>query len=258
MSIATEIIRLQTAKENIKTAIENKGVTVGSSDKIDSYPTYINQIQTFDPYNGHDYVEIGGVKWATMNIGASSITDYGLYFQWGDTSGYESSQVGASGTALVKTFAWADYKFSNGNTEPAQSGQTKYNSGDTKTVLDLSDDAARANMGGLWRMPTTEEFQALGNAVNTAWTESYQGSGVSGLVLTDKTDSSKVLFFPAAGRCLNGSVFYVGSLGLYWSSSVSSSSVQYAYYLNFYSSRVGWQYYDYRCNGFAVRGVVGE
>jgi hypothetical protein len=32
-----------------------------------------------------------------MNIGANSITDYGLYFQWGDISGYTSSQVG-SGT----------------------------------------------------------------------------------------------------------------------------------------------------------------
>ena len=30
--------------------------------------------------NGHDYVEIGGIKWATMNIGANSVTDTGLYF----------------------------------------------------------------------------------------------------------------------------------------------------------------------------------
>lgn len=256
MSIATEIIRLQTAKENIKTAIENKGVTVGSSDKIDSYPTYINQIQTFDPYNGHDYVEIGGLKWATMNIGASSITDYGLYFQWGDTSGYESSQVGATGNPLVKTFAWADYKFSNGNTAPAQSGQTKYNSGDTKTVLDLSDDAARANMGGLWRMPTTAEFQALGTATTSAWTADYEGSGVAGLVLTSNADSSKKLFFPAAGYCYDGSVDYVGRYGYYWSSSVSSSDVQDAYSLDFYSRRVYWQLNYYRHFGFAVRGVV--
>jgi uncharacterized protein (TIGR02145 family) len=258
VSIATEIIRLQTAKENIKTAIENKGVTVGSSDKIDSYPTYINQIQTFDPYNGHAYVEIGGLKWATMNIGASSITDYGLYFQWGDTSGYESSQVGATGKPLVKTFAWADYKFSNGNTAPGASGMTKYNSGDTKTVLDICDDAARENWGGGWRMPTTDEYAALGAAVNSAWTSNYQGSGVSGLVLTDKTDSSKVLFFPAAGRCLNGSVEYVGRVGDYWSSSVDSSRVQYAYHLLLNSNYVNWQERSYRVNGFAVRGVLGE
>ena len=76
MSIASEISRLNTAKENIKTAIQNKGVSVQSSTKIDGYPSLINQIQTFDPTNGHAYVEIGGVKWATMNVGASSVSGY--------------------------------------------------------------------------------------------------------------------------------------------------------------------------------------
>lgn len=46
MSVATEISRLQNAKANIKVAIEAKGVTVPSSATIDSYNTYINQIQT--------------------------------------------------------------------------------------------------------------------------------------------------------------------------------------------------------------------
>ena len=257
MSIASEISRLNTAKENIKTAIQNKGVSVQSSTKIDGYPSLINQIQTFDPTNGHAYVEIGGVKWATMNVGATAVTDYGLYFQWGDTTGYASSQVGSSGNPLVKTFAWADYKFSNGNTAPAQSGQTKYNSGDTKTVLDICDNAARANWGGSWRMPTTAEYAALGTATTSAWTADYQGSGVAGLVLTDNTDSSKVLFFPAAGYCFNGSVNDVGSYGLYWSSSLYSSKVQTAYFLNFNSSRVYWQSNYSRCDGFPVRGVLG-
>ena len=68
-------------------------------------------------------------------------------------------------------------------------------------------------------MPTTAEFQALGAAVNTTWTADYQGSGVAGLVCTDKTDSSKTLFFPACGSCYDGSVYYVssfvGSYGIY-------------------------------------------
>ncbi len=215
-----------------------------------------SQVHYFDPYNGYKFVEIGGLKWATMNVGANSITDTGLYFQWGDTQGYTASQVG-SGSGQ-KYFGWTDYKYCSG-AGTSSSAMTKYNSTDSKTVLDLSDDAARANWGGDWRMPTKDEYTALGNAVNTAWTADYQGSGVSGLVLTDKTDSSKVLFFPAAGNCLNGSVFNVGSLGNYWSSSVSSSNVQNAYRLYFDSSRVGWQYsYYYRYFGFSVRGVVGN
>ena len=105
---------------------------------------------------------------------------------------------------------------------------------------------------------TTDEYVALGAAVNSAWTADYQGSGVSGLVLTDKTDSSEVLFFPAAGYCYNGSVGNVGSRGNYWSSSVISSNVQYAYLLLFSSGGVYWQINGSRISGYAVRGVLGE
>lgn len=209
----------------------------------------------YDPYNGHDYVEIGGLKWATMNVGATRITDTGLYFQWGDISGYTASQVG-SGEGQ-KYFGWADYKYGNGTSSPGATGMTKYNSTDGKTVLEASDDAAVANWGGSWRMPTTEEFAALGNVVNTAWTADYQGSGVAGMICTDKTDSSKVLFFPACGLCSYGSVNNVGSFGYYWSSSLSSSDVQNAYNLFFFDGRVSWQTNFSRYSGFPVRGVVG-
>ena len=215
-----------------------------------------SEIHFFEgPYAGHDYVEIGGLHWATMNVGANSITDYGLYFQWGDTQGYTADQCG-SGEGQ-KYFGWADYKYNSGGTSPSATDMTKYNASDGKTVLDLSDDAARANWGGQWRMPTNDEYVALGNAVNSAWTTNYQGSGVAGLVCTDKTDSSKVLFFPAWGTCYNGSVSYVGSNGIYWSSSLFSSNVQRAYYLDFYRSGVTWQGLNYRYYGFPVRGVVG-
>ena len=203
----------------------------------------------------HDWIEIGGVKWATMNIGATGVTDYGLYFQWGDTQGYTSSQVG-SGSGQ-KYFGWADYKYGNGTSSPGATGMTKYNSTDGKTVLEISDDAVRANWGGSWRLPTTEEFVALGNAVNSAWTSSYNGSGVAGLVLTDKTDSSKVLFFPAVGYASTGSMYGVGSNGYYWSSSLSTSDMQNAYRLYFSSGAVLWQNDSNRYRGFAARGVLG-
>lgn len=213
-----------------------------------------NYIET-DPTGGHDYVEIGGIKWATMNIGAESVTDYGLYFQWGDTQGYTAEQVG-SGTGQ-KYFGWADYKYGNGTSDPGAAGMTKYNSSDYKTVLDASDDAVTAAWGNNWRMPTTAEFKALSTAVNTEWTNDYQGSGVKGLVCTDKTDSSKVLFFPATGSCSNGSVSTVGSLGTFLSSSRSrySYNVHQCYGLNFNRSDVYWQNDSYRYVGRTVRGV---
>ncbi len=166
-----------------------------------------------------EYVEIGGLKWATMNIGANSVTDAGLYFQWGDTQGYTAAQVG-NGEGQ-KEFSWSEYKFN-----PSNDGLTftKYTDSG-KTVLDLEDDAARTNWGGAWRMPTIEELEALSNAVNAVWTTDYNGSGINGLLCTDKTDSSKVLFFPAAGVCDSGSIFEVGVMGYAWSSSLKSDDV---------------------------------
>ena len=205
-----------------------------------------------DPYKGHEYVEIGGLKWATMNIGASQPSDYGLYFAWGDTKGYTAEQVG-SGEGQ-KYFGWADYKYGNGTSEPGETGITKYNETDGKTILEAVDDAAAANWGGSWRMPTTGEFQALGAAVSTTWT---QVNNVYGILCTDKKDRSKTLFFPAASNCSDGSVEDVGDDGSYWSSSLDTYNRQGACYLYFNSGDAGWDYGNYRYYGCAVRPVVG-
>ena len=235
---------------------------------VDNNTVHYNPSTPVPPTPTHDYVEIGGIKWATMNVGANSITDTGLYFQWGDTQGYTADQVG-DGEGL-KYFDWEDYKYaeldpsgSNGSGSGSGSGggtykMTKYNETDGKTVLETSDDAVTAAWGGQWRIPTTEEYVALGNAVNTAWTNNYLESGVAGMICTDKTDSSKVLFFPACGYCINGSVRSVGSDGYYWSSSLYSSDVSGADKLYFSDGNVVWQNYDYREYGLPVRGVLGE
>ena len=47
--------------------------------------------------NGFEFVDFGlpsGTLWATMNVGASNPSDYGQYFQWGDTKGYSKEQIG--------------------------------------------------------------------------------------------------------------------------------------------------------------------
>lgn len=203
----------------------------------------------YDPYNGHDYIEIAGLKWATMNIGANSVTDNGLYFAWAETTGYTADQV--TGSSLPhKNFQKSD------NVYYSDGSYTKYNSGDGLITLESIDDAVTVAWGGNWRMPTEFEWQALGEAVNSTWTADYQGSGVSGLVLTDKEDSSKVLFFPAAGLCDEGIVYYVGSRGYCWSSSLNADGELYAYYMNFRSDNVSWGNDINRCRGFSVRGVA--
>ncbi len=200
-----------------------------------------------DPYNGHDYVEIGGLKWATMNIGASQPTDAGLYFQWGDISGYTVAQVGTD-----KVFNWANYKYCDGTS----SNMTKYNATDGLTTLEAVDDAAVANWGGSWRMPTNDELKAFITATNSTWTDDYQSTGVAGRVFTAKDGSGAQLFFPAAGECDNSSVKDVGSIGYYWSSSLYTDVRRQAYRINLgFINGIGINYDRY--HGYSVRPVVG-
>ena len=207
----------------------------------------------------HEYVDLGlpsGTKWATMNVGASSETDYGLYFQWGDTQGYTADQVG-SGEGQ-KYFDWADYKYSN-NGGSSASDMTKYNSSDGLTTLQLSDDAAQAAWGDSWRMPTETQFNELLNSsyCTNVWTGiTVGGTTVYGRLFTSKSNGN-TLFFPAAGYCVNGSVSNVGSNGDYWSSSLYSSNVARGRNLDFGSGGIGMDGY-LRKSGFSVRGVVGQ
>ena len=188
--------------------------------------------------------------WATKNVGADTPIDYGQYFQWGDTQGYTADQVG-SGEGQ-KYFGWADYKYGNGASDPYSVEMTKYNSTDGKTVLDLSDDAARANMGGDWRMPTVDEFQELINNTNSTWATI---GGISGRKFTSKINSSKYIFIPTAGNCSYGNRNDVGFGGHVQSASLNSSNVTYAQKLVFNSGGID-VYGGSRCIGYSVRGIM--
>jgi hypothetical protein len=215
---------------------------------------HYNPSSPVPPTPSHDYVEIGGLKWATMNVGANSITDTGLYFQWGDISGYTASQVG-SGEGQ-KYFGWTDYKYSINGSSGSFSKYTCW----TKNVLDIEDDAATANWGNKWRMPTATEFNTLSAATTNRWVTDYNGSGVNGILLTDKTDNTKTLFFPAGGNCYDGSVYNVGSDGSYWSSSLfkGAGDDSRGIYMGFYSNDISWNSNIYRKRGSLVRGVLDE
>jgi hypothetical protein len=208
-----------------------------------------------------DYVEIAGIKWSKKNIGASRITDTGLYFQWGDTQGYTVDQV--TGSSLPhKDFIWTDYKYNGDGTSPDDDDMTKYNATDGIEVLLPEDDGAIANTGGKWKMPTYEDYVALSGAVDTAWTEDYKGSGVKGTVVTDKLDSTKELFFPACGRCVNGATNGAGVAGYYWQSkgdpiygAVTPSDL--------YCGKIGTNKFDpydigLRPFGEPIRGILNE
>lgn len=210
-------------------------------------------------HNGHEYVDLGvvvdgkPVYWATTNIGAEQPADYGLYFAWGETFGYtEDANDG-------RKFDWASYssKLCGGGSYNMKKYCTDGNGiVDYKTVLDPEDDAAHVNWQGAWRMPTKEEQDAIRSQCTWTWTTMTNslGKSVNGCKVSNKTDSSKYIFLPAAGNRLIGVLYAAGSGGDYWSSSLSTRESYSAFFIHFDSDNYGWgngnRYY-----GHSVRPV---
>jgi len=144
-----------------------------------------------DQYVGHEYVEIGGLKWATMNVGATSIIDTGLYFAWGDTSGYTASQVG-SGEGQ-KYFGWADYKYGNGTSSPGTTGMTKYNSTDGLTTLEyLHKVAITGNYNDLSNKPVVTKVIITSNTSSMCSITGSNNSGREETIIYINSTSSDV------------------------------------------------------------------
>ena len=154
-------------------------------------------------HNGHEFVDLGlplGTLWATCNVGATSPEQSGLYFAWGETTGYTAEQV----TSGERAFDMASYKASSISAD-----------------LTLEQDAAHVNLGGNWRMPTNDEWQELIDNCDGVRTNDYNGTGVAGHIFVSKINGNSV-FFPTAGTCFLSSAHDVGSYGRYWSATWKS------------------------------------
>ena len=222
--------------------------------------------------NGHEYVDLGlpsGLKWATCNVGASKPEEYGDYFAWGDTVPYYSSQDPLTWKEGKSAgYEWASYTWCKGSyatlTKYCSESTYGYNDfQDSKTTLDPEDDAARYQWGGSWRMPTKGDIDELlatkDNTTDYTWTWcdgstiKYASTDVKGWQIV-RNSTGATLFLPAAGYRRDASLDYVGSYGLYRSSSLVTDFPYNAYFLHFFSGYVNW-YYDYRFDGLSVRPV---
>ena len=215
-------------------------------------------------------VDLGlSVKWANMNVGATTETSYGTYFAWGETSGYNV------GSTTGKTYySWPSYTFGYYNGSSLKLKKYCSTSSywfsddvpvDNMTQLELGDDAARANWGGPWRMPTKTEFDELENSSNCnwEWTDDYNGTGIAGYIVTSKKTgyTGNSIFLPAAGQRNLGTTENGGTSGSYWTSVLYPGGVSmYAYYMSidksYYYIRSGAGGGHSRAIGLSVRAVT--
>ncbi|MBO4549441.1 MAG: hypothetical protein J5733_01810 [Bacteroidaceae bacterium] len=186
----------------------------------------------------HKYVELGlpsGTLWATCNIGADSPEEYGDYFAWGETE-------------PKSEYSWNTYFY----TEDGGKTIKKYNL-DGDPFLLPEDDAATANWGSDWQMPTSKQFYELRYNTTTTWTTQ---NGVNGVRFTGTNGNS--IFLPAAGSYDSDGLNFEGMFGTCWTSEYLQNqyTLWEAYVFSFGEDETIRQLYsDYRSNGNSVRPV---
>ncbi len=256
MSLSAENIRYMRIEQTNGTVTKIPVNTISSINFIYEESTENPDDPELPDFNGHEYVDLGlpsGTLWATCNVGASKPEEYGDYFAWGETTTKES-------------YYWDTYKWCNYDATEDHVAFTKYwvdysstsHSGtvDNKTVLAPEDDAAHVNWGGDWRMPTLAEMQELLDSDNCTWEWTTQ-NGVYGRKVTSVSNGNSI-FLPAAGYRTDLALFYDGSYGDFWSSSLNTGYPLDAYTVLFNSDDYDWYYYGDRCLGLSVRAVCSK
>lgn len=181
--------------------------------------------------NGHEWADLGlSVKWATCNVGANIPEAFGSYFAWGETNAKNEY------TCANMRYCTGGNDYSN-LTFSKYVGDSEHGPVDNKFTLELRDDAAYANWGGTWRMPTKEEFQELVDNCTWIWTAV---NGIDGYKIVSDLNGNSI-FLPAAGERSSETAFKVGdnnggNFGYYWSSSLVENDSCYSRYLAFNSN----------------------
>ena len=184
--------------------------------------------------NGYGYVDLGlSVKWATCNVGATSPEEYGDYFAWGETT--------------TKTEYTDDNCPTYGLSKSELQSQGYI---DGEGNLTSQYDAATANWGGTWRMPTYAELNELNTQCTWEWinTNDFTGYKVTG-------PNGNSIFLPAAGYRYGSSLDCAGSYGYYRSSTPNDYLAISADYLNFGSSYHIMEFSS-RSLGLSVRPIL--
>ena len=231
---AVEEVKVEEIKDNGAKTNDTKDEGGSSAENVDGQ------------VNGHEYVDLGlpsGTLWATCNVGAEKPEEYGDYFAWGETSGYNSGKT---------EFTWAPYKYWD-----ATKRLTKYcplagwGLEDHKKELESEDDAATSNWGSGWQTPSATQFDELRYSLGLSRIKTTL-NGTYGVMIKNNT-SGKHIFLPAAGSISDTSIKLAGSTGYYWSRSLDSTPNQ-ARAIEFGSRDIiGWT--PFRYSGLTVRPV---
>ena len=177
-----------------------------------------------------------GILWATCNIGASSPSEIGDYFAWGEKEPKDA-------------YGWDTYKLCRGS----YNSIFKYTETDRKKDLDSQYDVAKSVLGGEWRIPTKEDMEELVEECEWKWTSlnGQLGWKVIG-------SNNNYIFLPASGAASSYRIAGVNELGRYWTATRDDSNYS-AYNLRFKDGTDTIVVVDdTRFYGRTIRPVIGQ
>ena len=197
----------------------------------------------------------GGPLWADRNVGAEKPSDYGWFFAWGSTRGYVYDWKIRHWASVDGTDPRAGFDQSHA-TSFGKDSENLRNEGLTTAddVLSPEHDAARANWGGPWRMPTKQEMEDLRDKCDWTWTT----NGVKGFVVRGRDDyADAAIFLPATGFGIEEKWWARESGGYLWSSGpyLEGPNADCSWRLHFTSRGIGTDYCWDRHIGTPARPV---
>lgn len=193
-------------------------------------------------YTQPELVDMGlpsGLLWASFNLGASAPEQYGFYYSWGETEPKDY-------------YEWDNYKWGT------EKNITKYCDNDGMISLLTEDDAAHVNLGGQWRLPTSEECQELMDPVNCSM-EFTSINGVYVYVFTSKKTKNKLVFPKAGVMGIRLAEAGISGIAGCWTSTLKHNNV-YPFFGDYFkitgktASISGY----HRCVGLPIRPVYGK
>ena len=175
---------------------------------------------------GIEYVDLGlSVRWAPFNIGATSPTECGDYFAWGEI---ETKTEYTEANSLTHGIYMDDI-----------GGNPQY-------------DAARAIWGSTWRLPSREEIEEIVAECTWEWTSV---DGMNGCKITGPNGNH--IFVPAAGCYIGAELKMLGQNGMYHSYKMCGDYVNFSYGFHFGEGDDNYQLdWLYRAYGRSIRPVT--
>ncbi len=178
--------------------------------------------------NNHEWVDLGlpsGTLWATCNVDATTPSQPGKHYAWGEVA-VKSSYVASNSKYYKKS---ADDVAGN-----------------------KASDVATAKWGSGWRMPTKAEFDELVHYCNWSY---VQKGGRWGAQLSSSVNDQSI-FLPATGSKEGTSLQEASGCGMYWTSTPLDDQMNNGAHEYHFGGALGEMGVAERSYGFAVRPVA--